>query len=108
MVNGFIFCNGAKVYFLESEKKVKCKAVIDAIIKKLCQRKGIEKSRWLQILNDEDTREMISYQTSKGTYELRTCSDGITQYHQFKEKYALMNFPIDDCDEVVFLGKENE
>lgn len=100
--NGFLLCTGKNIYFLESEKKNKCKSVIDDFIKGLAKKRNLCQETLERCLSDEGCRADVFDKVDKFTYELRTTENGY-QYHNFMSNNCIMNFPLDDCEEVNFL-----
>lgn len=100
--SGFALCVGKNLYFLESDKQKRCKSVVDAFINSICDKRKFCNDLRERFLKDENTRADIFDKMYPCTYKFVTTENGF-QYHHFEEEYSIMNFPLNDCDEVIFL-----
>lgn len=101
--NGFAVETGKHIFFIESDKTTRCKSVVDTFIKSICDYRGFCEDLKNRCLADEHTRKDIQNRMMSATYELRQCDNG-TQYHSLNGDNFIMNFPMNDCEELVFLN----
>lgn len=101
--DGFAVVTAKNIYFMGSDKVRRSKSVIDAFITAMCKYRGFDSAFIDRALADENTRADIQDRMCAYHYELRECDNGL-QYHSLNSDNCLMNFPLDDCDELIFLN----